>query len=220
MSWDPIWENIFKKRGKWGEYPDEILIRFIAKFYYKLSNHKKINILDLGSGYGASTWYLCREGFNAYAIDGSYTITRKLKQRLKRDGYMAHLVIGEFERLPFPNRSFNCVIDILSLMCNNYDSSRKIVNEVYRVLKKSGMFFSYIPQTGCWGDGEGKKIGHNSYRKITLGPFANTGTVRFTSEKDISDLYSPFSKIEFEEIIRTVNNRSNKLSYWAISCVK
>ena len=76
MVWDNSWESLFKKRD-WGVYPNEELIKFIAKHYYKVSNRYKIKILELGCGPGANIWYLAREKFNVHGIDGSKTAINK-----------------------------------------------------------------------------------------------------------------------------------------------
>ena len=83
MVWDNSWESLFKKRD-WGEYPNEELIKFIAKHYYKVSNRYKIKILELGCGPGANIWYLAREKFNVHGIDGSKTAINKCIKRLNK----------------------------------------------------------------------------------------------------------------------------------------
>jgi 2-polyprenyl-3-methyl-5-hydroxy-6-metoxy-1,4-benzoquinol methylase len=69
-SWDPAWEEIHKSR-KLGKYPPEELVRFVARKYYKVSSREAFRFFDLGCGLGAASWYLAREGFTVFGIDGS-----------------------------------------------------------------------------------------------------------------------------------------------------
>ena len=68
-------------------YPTEHVIRFIARNYYNVPERGKIKILDFGCGTGAHTWYLAREGFDAYAFDGSESAIRRAKKDLQKKDY-------------------------------------------------------------------------------------------------------------------------------------
>ena len=68
--WDKGWDKIFSTQ-EWGKYPGEELIRFIARNFYAAPNRKDIRILEVGCGTGANLWFLAKEGFNAFGIDGS-----------------------------------------------------------------------------------------------------------------------------------------------------
>ncbi len=77
-----IWENIFQNK-EWGKYPPIPLVRFVAKNFYNVPNRKEIKILELGFGTGANLWYLAREGFSVYGIEGSKTAVEKAIKRFK-----------------------------------------------------------------------------------------------------------------------------------------
>ncbi len=47
-SFDETWEQIHSTQ-EWGKYPSEIVIRFIARNYYK-GNRSETKILDFGCG--------------------------------------------------------------------------------------------------------------------------------------------------------------------------
>ena len=71
MTWDENWEKFYKNFSG-NRYPEPILIRLIAKNFFRIKTRKKIKILDLGCGEGANLWFLAREGFDAYGIDGLF----------------------------------------------------------------------------------------------------------------------------------------------------
>jgi ubiquinone/menaquinone biosynthesis C-methylase UbiE len=57
----------------------------------------------------------------------------------------AELKQGNFLDLPFKSKSFDVVIDVFSMYCVNHNDFLIALDEVYRVLKKDGSFFSYTP---------------------------------------------------------------------------
>src|SRR5258705_850256 len=79
-SFDPVWEEIFRAQ-EWGRYPDAYVVRFVARNFYA-RERRTVRLLDVGSGPGASTWYMAREGFAVAAIDGSAAALARLEQRL------------------------------------------------------------------------------------------------------------------------------------------
>jgi len=216
MSWDPVWEDIHANR-EWGKYPAEELIRFVARNYYNREPREEVRFLDLGCGNGSATWYLCREGFSVASYDGSTTAIAKLKRRLESEGLVADLRVGDATSLPYPDQYFDCVIDLACLMCNDLKNSQKIIKEVERVLKVGGSFFSHTPRIDCWGYGIGKPAGKNTFVDSPEGPFANMGIVRFCSFEDVQNMYAPFSPLEINYVVRTVNNGQNSLAFWIVT---
>ena len=102
-SWDPVWEKIFSSR-EWGKYPPEELIRFTAQQFYKTKNRQKINFLDLGCGTGSCSWYLAKEGFTVYGVDGSKTAISKAKPNGKLFFLMS--AVGSYNG-PFKGKGYN-----------------------------------------------------------------------------------------------------------------
>ncbi len=221
MSWDPIWEKIFKERDEWGKYPIEDLVRFIAKNYYSKINRNKIKILEIGCGLGGGPgWYIAREGFSYTGFDGSITAIEKVKNRFKEDGLSGEFVKGDFVQLPWENETFDAVIDIVSLQCNSEASTALIIKEVYRVLKSGGLHFSYTSKAGCWGDGTGIKIDNTTYQDVSEGPFSNMGIIRFATEDNLKAFYSNFINMDIEYTKRSLKKRTREISYWIVSCQK
>ena len=218
-SWDPVWEDIYRNR-EWGKYPSEELIRFVAGHYYRAPQRSKVKFLDLGCGVGAATWFLCREGFDVAALDGSATALQLLEQRLAAEHLTAELVRADASTLPFADGHFDCVIDLVCLMCNTEANARAIIDEVWRATKPGGRFFSFTPQTGCWGDGIGACVGPGTYADSEEGPFARMGTVRFLAEADIRRIYGRFPAITIDYVKRSVAGMKHEMAFWAISCQK
>lgn len=219
LTFDPLWEKIFKTRN-WGKYPPEELIRFIAVNFYHINNRKSIKILDLGCGTGACTWYLAREGFSVYGIDGSKTAIKNNRKYLNDEKLNAELVIGDISSLPWQESMFDAVIDIGCILCNTIDNTKLILKEIYRVLKPNGLHFSLTAKNGCWGDKTGQKIDSFTYNNVTKGPFSNMGMIRFSTKANLKYLYKDFKDIHLEYSLRTMNECRVKIMHWVLSCRK
>lgn len=171
------------------------MVRFIAKNFYNLT-HKvryKIKILDLGCGTGNHAWYLAREGFSVYGIDGSKTAIKFAKKRLAQEGLRAELMVGDIIQLPYEHNFFDAVIDSAAIQHNNLKNIGKIIENVHRVLKPEGRFLSILV---CRDD------------KLE----GNYGKIHYFSKSEISKLFSGFSKlvINYYEFTRGTNHDFHK----------
>lgn len=218
-----IWEQIFQNK-KWGEYPPIALVKFIATNFYSRENRNEVKILELGSGPGANIWYICREGFSAYAIDGSKTACEKLQRKIDKEGLSHQLKSvnsGNYLELlnDYDNDFFDAIIDIESLSCNSFAKTREALSLSFDKLKKDGKLFSFTFADGTWGLDEDEKDFHGLYP--SEGPLSGIGFVRYTTRDDINKLYkfcnTEVSKVERQELIME-NNK--KISEWIIEVTK
>lgn len=87
---------------------------------------------------------LAKEGFDVYGLDSSSKGTQLAKQHLNdKWGVDVNLTVGDFTNLPYEDNFFDAVIDVVSLQHINLIDTTKAFNQVMRVLKSSGKFFSY-----------------------------------------------------------------------------
>jgi len=221
MSWDSAWEKVFQEE-EWGKYPPEELIRFVARNFYKAPDRTSIKILDVGCGTGACTWYLAREGFSAYGIDGSKTAIAIATRRLETEGLRAEFLVGDLIQLPYPDGFFDGVIDVAAIECNKIANVNKIFAQVYRALRTGGRFFSMAIKTGSYGFGAGDEIEKNTFNNVRTGPFAGKGTVHFFTDNEIRRLLglNQFKNMEIEWSARTSNNQKAKIIHWVVTAQK
>jgi len=199
-SWSSNWEKIYYERD-WGKYPEIELVRFISRRFSENNNLSEIKILDLGCGTGASTWYLAREGFNVFAIDGSESGVKKAIERLLKNGLEAEVSTGDFLNMPYHDNFFDCVIDITSIQHNTIESIETIIKKIHLMLKKDSYFFGIM---AC----EDKDI-EKGY-----------GTIHFMSEDEIIDLFKAFSEISIDYVSRTDNNQQYLDKRWIVVAKK
>lgn len=220
MAWDSIWEKIFSER-EWGKYPPEELIRFIARNFYSAPNRKEIRILEVGCGQGANVWYIAREGFTVYGIEGSETGALKTKNRLddEVEGWQGEIKVGDIMSLPYQNDFFDAVIDLEAISANNHEDAKKIFDEIYRVLKPGGKIFTKHFAEGSWGDKTGENVDYGSWL-VSEGPMEGKGLCRFASREDMEELLGEFEILEFDLHIRTQNNLANRIIEWVFTAQK
>lgn len=197
-----MWEKIFSERG-WGCYPEVSVVRFIAKNFYSFTreDRSKIKILDLGCGTGNHVWYLAREGFRVYGIDGSKTAIKSAKKRLTYEGLKTELMVGDIARLPYGDNFFDAVIDSAAIQHNCLQNIGVIVHEVYRVLKPGGRIFSMLVAKD-----ENLKIGF--------------GQTYFLNKREIYKLFADFSEltINYYQHTRGVDHHMHKS--WLVEAKK
>jgi len=221
MSWDPVWEKIFRERSSWGKYPPEELVRFVALNYYRVADRKSVKILEIGCGPGGGpSWYLAREGFSFFGIDGSPTAIEKAQEQFRENGLDGEFVCGQIDALPWGDETFDCVIDIACLQCNDEAATKVILKDVLRVMKKGGKLFSLTSRNGCWGDGTGTRVDETSFNDVAEGPFQNMGMIRFATRESLVELNAGFAETHFEYSIRSVNDCQNEIANWIVTSKK
>ena len=220
MSWDPVWEEIFRSR-KWGRYPPEELVRFIARHYYSVSDRSRVRILELGCGPGGGpSWFLARERFAFSGIDGSATAIEQARARFRAEDLEGEFVVGGLEKLPWADSTFDSAVDVACLQCNGERATAAILDEVLRVLKPGGRHFSITARAGSWGDGTGARIDETTFLSVSEGPFANIGTMRFATRESLEVLYGAFEELAVEYETRSFQDGTRQIGNWIVTCRK
>jgi SAM-dependent methyltransferase len=219
MSWDPQWEQVHQQQA-WGRYPSEHVVRFAARRFGAAAPRSDVRILDLGCGAGAHTWLFAREGFQTSAIDGSPTAVSRCRSRLEAENLQAELKIGDAAALPWPDNTFDGVVDNVTLYSNPLEGIRAGIAEVFRVLKPGGWFLSVTFTDRTWGYGTGPQTEPGTFAHITEGPLAHKGVQRFFSRADIDTLYQLFTEHTLERSLFTVGGMAHQIEHWILECRK
>ncbi|MEM7355794.1 MAG: class I SAM-dependent methyltransferase [Acidobacteriota bacterium] len=222
MSWDPIWEETFANR-EWGRYPPEELIRFVARHFYSAAERHQVRILEIGCGPGANIWYLAREGFDAYGIDGSPTAIGKAQAYLQSEGLKGHLTVGDVSDLKqiYSESHFDAVVDVGCLVCNSLSEIASILDQAKAALKPGGRIFSMVLGAGTWGDGLGRQVEPGTFVDITEGPLVGKGLCHFFSVEEIDTLFGErFGDLQVDYIHRSCADRDQLIKHWLIEGTK
>lgn len=220
-SFDNIWEEIHSQR-EWGKYPSEDVIRFIARNYYD-KNRNLIRILDLGCGQGANTWYIAREGFNTYAVDGSNSAVNKACRYLEQNDLSAQFIVCDVVHLPYEDNFFDTVVDGAVLYSNKSDNIKRILRESLRILKVGGKgFWTGLFKVGMSGYKTGIQLEPNTFKELTEGPLSGKGIVHFFYKEEIMKLWKEagFNNIKIDFLERTDYGGKDITSYYIVEAKK
>lgn len=129
-------------------YPNEELLRFLGREYFsrvEKKDRRKIRILEIGCGSCSNLWMIAKEGFNAYGVDISGKSLEIGRQMLEHWGVDAKLKEASMTKLPYRDNYFDAVVDVFSTYCLCENDFNDCLQEVSRVLKPAGKYFSYTP---------------------------------------------------------------------------
>ena len=218
-SWDPVWEQIFRNR-EWGKYPPEHVVRFVARNFYRASDRKQVRLLEIGCGPGANVWFMAREGFTVSGIDGSATAIQQATDRLSREGLTADLRVGDYSTIPWPDSSFDGVVENVSLYCNRWVAVKRALSEIRRVLKPGAPFLSSFFTDRTWGYGLGTMVEPDGFTGITEGPIADSGFCLFLNRDRLIELFRDFADIAVERVSWTMQGEQRLVEQFVITCRK
>lgn len=202
MAWNNVWEQVFSSQ-EWGKYPGEDIVRFVARNFYKAPERSQVKLLEIGCGPGANIWFMAREGFNVFGIDGSSTAISQAKKRLQEEvpNWHGQLDVGDMVNLPYQDNHFDALLDIEASSTNSFENTKKIFSEAARVLKPSGLLYVRTFSTGTWGDKTGEMLGNNTFLPKE-GPMAGKGLTRFTDEEEIESLMPNNLKVKSVDLLQ------------------
>jgi len=221
MAQKEVWENEYKrpKLVTLGTAPRKDLKDFL-KFLRKKKDVSidELRVLDLGSGTGRNAHFLADLGSNVVGLDISETAIDIAQKRAKHADLEVEYLLKDIGKpYPFPDDSFDLVIDVMSSNSLNEEERTIYLKEVHRVLKKGGYFFV----RGLCKDGD-----KNAKNLLKLNPGKEHDTYivggmnlveRVFCKDDFTELYSPYFTIL--ELTKKTNykkfdNQSYKCNYW------
>jgi SAM-dependent methyltransferase len=223
MSWDPVWETIYRARAR-GQYPGEDVVRFVKRRFSSTADPSRVRLLEAGCGNGANLWFMAREGFCVHGVERSETAVRLARERLDREcpGWAAiggNVQVGDLLRLPQPDAFFDGVIDIVAVCYCGFEEARRAYAELARVTKPGGRLFVRTFARGCWGESTGERAGRDAWM-CSEGPLQGLGATRFTDESDVAELLDGWTVAGVERSSLTMEGGRREIRHLLIEGVK
>lgn len=186
----PVWEEIYGDGRSLNRYPFDQVVSFLYRHYSRSKPRAETKVLEIGCGAGNNLWFAAREGFTVAGVDGSPSAIEYARERFTRDGLKGDLRMADFISLPFESESFDFVIDRASLTCSTFESAKKTVAEVQRVLVPNGKFFfnPYSDHDSSYVSGKPGPDGRTV--DIQEGTKVGVGAIYFYSKRDVFRLFS------------------------------
>jgi len=190
---DPVWENLFQKG--WGKYPPEEVVRF---YFRKVKNEfKSPKTLDIGSGQGACSWFMTKEGSSVSAFDGSPTGLKNVSVIAKEFGVTntIDLILGDITK---PDKYFSNTFDVLldnySLYSNPEDEVSNALMKYYNIMNGGGVFLMNCFGEKTSGYDTGTQLSKNTFRDVE-GSLKDRGIITWYNRSRLNEL---FSRIGFQ----------------------
>lgn len=223
MSWDPLWEDVFRSRP-WGKYPGEDVVRFVMGHFAAAPERSAVRLLEVGCGTGANLWLMAREGFATHGLEGSATGVRLCNERLDREcaGWREHggrVEQGDLVSLPYPDDFFDAVIDVVAICYTRFADAQRAYAELARVTKPGGRLFSRTFASGCWGDGTGEQVERDMWI-CGEGHLKGYGATRFTRAEDVPSLVRGWNVDRIERSSLTEGGGRHEIRHLLVHGVK
>jgi SAM-dependent methyltransferase len=155
MSEADYWKNMLSNR------PFEPANNF-AKRAYKLIEARNLKtLLDLGCDDGRDSIYFSNKGLQVTAVDFSESEINKLKSQNAK----INCLLADIRNIKFLENSFDVIYAHLSLHYFDDETTSKIFDNLYKILKKGGLFLVKCKSTDDPLFGQGEKVGENMYKK-------------------------------------------------------
>lgn len=173
-----------------------------------------MKILDAGCGGGRNLVYFLRQNFQVFGVDQNpeaIEYVRSLARRLAPKSAPENFQIAAVEKLPFHDKNFDAVISSAVLhFADDENHFDRMLREMWRVLKPSGMFFARLSSTIGIED-KVEKIAERRY-------FLPDGSERFLVDQEMLIAATENLGGMFVEPIKTTNVQNlRSMTTWVIS---
>jgi ubiquinone/menaquinone biosynthesis C-methylase UbiE len=109
---------------------------FVATYRRELLAKARGNILEIGFGTGLNLPLYPPHVRNITAVEPNVGMYRRARTRIKEVGVEIDQRVGDSERLPFNDCTFDCVVSTFTLC--SIENVAQALGEMYRVLKSGG----------------------------------------------------------------------------------
>jgi ubiquinone/menaquinone biosynthesis C-methylase UbiE len=126
-------------------------------------------VLDIGTGTGNGALLAAARGAHATGIDPSESLLQQARKRASEAGLAVDFAVGSAENIPFPDSSFDVLIDVFSLIF--VAEPQAAVKEMARVLAPGGriLWTGWVPEgtvveiVKTSAEAQAKALGRPSY---------------------------------------------------------
>lgn len=179
------------------EYWDKIHLNYNSVYdnwfdKYKHLLNKNDRVIELGCGRAYTSLYLLDNGFkNVTACDFSTEVINILNKEYKE---LNTSIFDMSEGLPFKDNEVDVIIADLSLHYFNFEKTRYIISEIYRVLKNGGYLIGRVNSAN-------DKYHIPEHAIVLEKNFYYDGDInkRFFEENDFKDFFKDFEVLSLGE---------------------
>lgn len=144
-----VWENIWEKTGNTLNYKDTHYLMDEIKLEYllpllksQMENGGSSKTLEVGCGSARLSCFLASKKFDTTCLDYSENALTVAKRNYSITGNEGNFVKGDATNLPFKDNSFDVILS--TGLLEHFEDPKVVINEMVRVLKPGGIFYSDI----------------------------------------------------------------------------
>ena len=142
--------------------------------FYLLNRWKsqeKKDFLDLGCGLGRHSILLGKNGFNVSCFDISDEAIKRTKEWAENENLSFNYKQGDMLELPYNDNSFDCILCMNVISHTDTLGIKKVISELYRVLRNNGECYLTLGSKDTWGYKENwPKVDNNTKLMMIEGP--------------------------------------------------
>lgn len=173
--------------------------------YYLLNRWKtqeKKEFLDLGCGMGRHSILFEKNKFNVSCFDISAEAIKRTKEWAEQENLQFDYKIGDMIELPYKNEQFDCILCRNVIEHTDTEGIKKVINEIYRVLKPEGECYLTLGSKDSWGfkQEEWPLIDENTRLRMEEGP--EYKVPHFYADYELAKkLFSEFEIVQIYQVV-------------------
>lgn len=173
MNQNEYWKN------KWTNGAEGPENNFARRCFPQIKQGKNKTLLDLGCGNGIDSLFFASKGMVVTSIDFSESGINKLRHIIVKNRISnIKAMKKDIRKLDFDDNSFDVIYTHLSLHYFDDDTTTKIFNKLFNILRPGGMVFIKCKSTEDQLYGKGEKVGKDMFVKGHLRHFFSKDYMR------------------------------------------
>jgi SAM-dependent methyltransferase len=157
-----LWSQTLQRNRM--RYPDEQVVRFLARNYGNPPRPAHRTGLDVGCGSGRHTATLVRFGFDATGIDYAPDVIASTGEEFDREGIPARFETTDLSSLAGRGERFDCAIAWGVLFLRPVDAMCSDLAALRAVLKPGGLLLANFHTEDSWMRGLGSEVAPATWR--------------------------------------------------------
>ncbi|MCI8290805.1 MAG: class I SAM-dependent methyltransferase [Clostridia bacterium] len=173
--------------------------------YYLVNRWKiqsKKSFLDLGCGLGRHSILFGKNEFSVNCFDISENAIDRTKEWAEKEGLEFSYEVGDMIKLPYKDEQFDCVYCRNVISHTDTEGVKKVIDELYRVMKHEGECYLTLSSKETWGfkQEDWPLIDENTRLRMEEGP--EYMVPHFYVDYDlVQQLFKKFQIIKIQQVI-------------------